>query len=70
MWEARRKTTIRNEFESDRGHIDINRRGTHRAILWISSDSMELEANTSLYPSKSKNDPKLNQIHDHFTEYV
>ena len=40
--------TIRNEFASDRGHIDINRRGTHRAITWISSGSMELEAYTSL----------------------
>ena len=50
--------TIRNEFASDRGHIDINRRGTHKAILWISSDIMELEAYPSLLPSKSKNDPK------------
>ena len=49
--------TIRNEFASDRGHIDINRRGTYRAIAWISFDSMELEAYTSVLPSKSKNDP-------------
>jgi hypothetical protein len=60
---SRRKTMISNEFTQHRDHIDINGRGKHRAIIWTSYYSMELEAYPSLFPSKSKNDPKLTLFH-------